>query len=209
MRIEQKRGLFAANPKPLNERTFRVPSADLAAKPAYKSGIRRKKRQSGTENLSERTLGGVATVFHSATPPIHNCSAHSTSKKTGACNMHAPLNRQPLLQKTPLPRCRLQPQPHPAKDSGDRGNAPAARPSDRPRNGQSALSSWHLCPAPSVSTPTGRDCLAATPPRLARGFHHAQPRLLLRPHSQSSAFDTYPTKGTHRRPSRRLKSFLR
>ncbi len=55
-----------------------------------------------------------------------------TSKKPACATCTHHLTRQPLLQKIPLPRCRLQPQPHPAKDSGDRGNSPAARPSDRP-----------------------------------------------------------------------------
>jgi hypothetical protein len=37
---------------------------------------------------------------------------------------------------------------------------PRARSSERSKS-QSALSSWHSCPAPPVNTPAGRDCLAA------------------------------------------------
>jgi hypothetical protein len=37
---------------------------------------------------------------------------------------------------------------------------PRAQSSERSKS-QSALSSWHSCPAPPVDTPAGRDCLAA------------------------------------------------
>ena len=187
-----------------------MPPADLATKPAYKSGISRKKRQPA-QRTSPNGLVAGSQLYSTVRPRqfIVVPLVLPPKKPERAARTHH-LTRQPLLQKTPLPRCRLPPQPHPAKDSGDWAQRPS-RPTFRSatENGQSALSSWHLCPAPSVSTPTGRDCLAATPPRLARDLHHALTRLLLRPHSQTSAFDTYPTKGTHRRPSRRLKSFLR
>ncbi len=187
-----------------------MPPADLATKPAYKSGISRKKRQPAQRTSPNGLVGGVATVFHSATPPIHSCSARSTSEKTGACSTHAPLNSSAAAAKDTSPEMPLAAATASCQGFWRLGQRPS-RPTFRSatENGQSALSSWHLCPAPSVSTPTGRDCLAATPPRLARDLHHALTRLLLRPHSQTSAFDTYPTKGTHRRPSRRLKSFLR
>ena len=125
------------------------------------------------------------------------------------CTHH--FTRQPLLQTTPLPRCRLQPQPHPAKDSDATGAIRPSRPTFRPaiapatakvdfprpmpqianprqyRKQEMASQPFRrgFVPSTTCNTPTGRDCLAATPPRFARGSHHARARLLLRPHSQS------------------------
>ena len=96
----------------------------------------------------------------------------------------------------------------------------AAQPSDRPK-GRSALSSWFpdfhrtpakanepsigeskMCPAPPVNTPTGRDCLAATPPGFARGFRRELHQLLIRPHSQTPGFQSpaRPKAGTGNQP---------
>jgi hypothetical protein len=80
---------------------------------------------------------------------------------------------------------------------------PAARPSDRP---QWPVSPFVLVSPPAgtsrqtgvarhhpYSAPTGRDCLAATPPGNTATYDVAVIRLLLGPHSQTSAFDTCPT----------------
>ena len=152
----------------------------------------------GTENLPERPLGGVATVFPVRPRQFIVVPLIQPPEKPARAECTHHLTRQPLLQATPLPRCHLRPQPHPAKDSGDWGNAPAARPSDRP-NGQSALSfgfsraaampnrtlpfrraaesrcSTPRVPGTTCSTPTGRDCLAATPPRSVHGSTTPEP----------------------------------
>ena len=86
----------------------------------------------GTENRSDRTLGGVATVFHSATPPIHSRSAHSTSKKTGACNLHAPHSPSAAAANDTSPEMPLAAATASNQGFTRLGNSPAARPSDRP-----------------------------------------------------------------------------
>jgi hypothetical protein len=167
----------------------------------------------GTENRSDRTLGGVATVFHSATPPIHSRSAHSTSKKTGACIMRAPLDSSATAANHTSPE--MPPAAATASCQGFwRLGQPPSRPTFRPaiapatakvdfprlmpqianprqyRKQEMASQPFRrgFVSSTTCNTPTGRDCLAATPPRFARGSHHARARLLIRPHSQSRAF---------------------
>jgi len=80
--------LFLANPQPSNEQNLSL----HCGRPRLQIGQRSQlSTESDTGNLHQRTLGGVATVFHSATPPIHSRSAQRTSRKTGVCRMHAPL----------------------------------------------------------------------------------------------------------------------
>jgi hypothetical protein len=187
----------------------------------------------GTENRSDRTLGGVATVFHSATPPIHSCSAHSTSKETGACSMHAPHAQSAAAANNTSPEMPLAAATASNQGFGQLGNSPAARPSDRPSNGQSALSLWfrvqhHLQHAngprlPCRSTAQVRTWLA---PRLNPASTQAplpessiflssnagmsQQRMPPRPTASPGQYkSTHPTLGGHRRPSRPLDSFLR
>jgi hypothetical protein len=103
------------------------------------------------------------------------------------CRRHTPNDRRPLPQATPLPRCRLWPKPHPAKDNGDWSSTPAARPLDWP-NGQSALSLWLSCadkaqarvqPFPARTTrprcPSSKKCPA--PPVARQRAATALPRL--------------------------------
>ena len=77
-----KLGLFSANPKPLNQ-TEPFPHRTAHSNKSCSSLQPSNDVDAG--NLDQRTLGGVATVFHSATPPIHSRSAQRTSRKTGAC----------------------------------------------------------------------------------------------------------------------------
>ena len=213
----------------------------------------------GTENRSDRTLGGVATVFHSATPPIHSRSAHSTSKKTGACNLHAPLHSSAAAANDTSPEMPLAAATASNQGFTRLGNSPAA-PTFRSAIAPATAKVDFPRPMPQIAnprqyrkqemasqpfrrgfvssttcnTPTGRDCLAATPPRFARGSHHARsPAPTQAPLPESSIFlsssagtppqltpprttaspgqykSTHPTIGGHRRPSRPLDSFLR
>jgi hypothetical protein len=57
----------------------------------------------------------------------------------------------------------------------------------RPQHERPLLDS-KKCPAPPVARQRAATALPRTPPRLARGLHHVRARLLLRPHSQTSAF---------------------
>ena len=212
-------GLLTANPQPKNRIQ---PFPRRTCPPLQMVSKLQRSHDVDTGNLNQRMIGGVATVFHSATPPIHSCSAQKTSRKTGECRRTHHSDRRSPLQATPLPRCRRQPQPHPTTDNGVRDKC-RSRPTSRLAQWPvspfvvvfsitpptSASREIKMCPAPPVNTPTSRDCLAAIPPGSAHSRNHVLTQLLLRPHSQTSAFDTYPTKGTHRRPSRPLKSFLR
>lgn len=138
-------------------------------------------------------LGGVATVFHSATPPIHSRSAQSTSRKTGACRMHAPLESSAATANdtsSEMPLAAATASNHGKRQLKQRLSHPTSR-----------LAKWPVSPfvlafvpGTTRSTPTGCDCLAATPPKPVHGRNHTQAKLLLRPHSQTSAFDTHPTK---------------
>jgi hypothetical protein len=110
-------GLFLANPEPLIKRTFRRPLTGLVAKPRYKSGLSRKKRPQPEQKTSQSGyLGRGETVFpvRPAQFIVVPLSQPLKTPERATCTHH--FNRQPLLQETPLPRCHLQPQPHPAKD---------------------------------------------------------------------------------------------
>ncbi len=56
------------------------------------------------------------------------------------------------------------------------------------KKSQSALSLWLSCSAPSGTRQRAATALPRTPPSPVHGRDHAQARLLLRPHSQTSAF---------------------
>ena len=156
------------------------------------------------------------------------------SKRTGACIRTHHTDRRPPPQATPLPRCLLQPQPHPTTEYGrlrqrpsrptsrltldsdpaetaSRGSSPANNHSAQYRNQEKPVSPFVValstalpaiarnkqtkkCPAPPVARQRAATALPRRPPRPAHGRNHAQAQLLLRPHSQTSAFVTYPTK---------------
>src|SRR5262249_35167142 len=67
----------------------------------------------------------------------------------------------------------------------------ASRPIFRTLKSQSALSSWHSCPAPPVDTPAGRDCLAA---------RTAQFRPWLPPQASSALYWGPPPSLQHSKP---------
>jgi len=201
-------GLFAANPKPLTEaEPFLAVRFDRTR---LQIGYQSEERTEAAQPTSNGdSLSRGAPVLHSAPPPIHSCSAQSTSAKTGACRMHAPLESSAAAARDTSPEVPLTAAT--ASDQGFSATEATPQPPDLSTGqSQSALSLWRMCPAPPVSTPTDCDCLAATPPRPVHGHDHAQAQLLLRPHSQTSAFES-PARpwSRHRRPSRLLKPFLR
>jgi hypothetical protein len=66
---------------------------------------------------------------------------------------------------------------------------------NRPTFRSAIMMTWPVSPfvvahvsGTTRNTPTGRDCLAATTLRSARSSRYEFPRLLLRPHSQTSEF---------------------
>jgi hypothetical protein len=108
-------GLFAANPEPIIERTFRQPPAGLAAKPRYKSGLSRKKRPQPVQKTSQSGyLGRGGTVFpvrpaqFIVVPLIH------PPKKPARAILHAPLKfvsrcrKRRLSRDAPCDRNRIQ-----------------------------------------------------------------------------------------------------
>ena len=124
-------GLFAANPKPLTE-----------AEPFLAVRFDRTRLQIGYQS-EEPTEVGTANLEWRLTQQGRYCipqcdpanswlfrSANlQKNRRVQQCTHH--LNRRPAPQATPLPRCRLRPQPHPTKDSRRLEPLPS-RPTSRP-----------------------------------------------------------------------------
>ena len=111
-------GLFSANPKPLNEnRTF--PRTETA--PGYKSGSGLSDRPQSAQGTS--TSGRLAgSLLYSTVRPrqfivVPLKSNLQKNRRVQRCTHR--IDRRPPPQATPLPRCRLRPQPHPTTDNGD------------------------------------------------------------------------------------------
>jgi len=200
--------LFAANPEPLTEAE---PSCCvLRPNPATdRVAVRRADRSRHSQPRMATHSAG--SLLYSTVRPrqfiVVPLNQPPQKPARAGCTHHS--NRRPLPQTTPLPRCRLRPQPHPTTDN--------RRPRQRPSRPTSRPAEWPVSPfvvtnvpGTTRSTPTDCDCLAATPPRPEHGHDHAQVQLLLRPHSQTSAFESPARpRSRHRRPSRQLKPFLR
>jgi hypothetical protein len=224
-------GLFAANPEPIRHRE---PSPHSRLKPEHTSGLSRQKRPQPVQQTSQSGyLGRGETVFpvrpaqFIVVPPI------DPPKKPARAILHAPLHSPAAAAsdaspETPLATAtassqgfldvrttcrRFQPltgRPRLLAMQYPRATEATPQPPDLP-TGLKASQPFRTGIVPGTTRKH------ANGPRLPCRGHRPSScmvcttpaRLLLRPHSQTSAFDTCPTKGRHRRPSRPLKSFLR
>jgi hypothetical protein len=176
-------GLFLANPQPSNEQNLSL----HCGRPRLQIGQRSQvSTEIDTGNLHQRTLGGVATVFHSATPPIHSRSAQRTSRKTGVCRMHAPLESPAATASDTspeMPRTAATASNHRKRQLKQRPSHPTSRLAQWPvspfvaaflcrcnAHSRATVSGPHHeitltelqeVPGTTRNTPTGRDCLAA------------------------------------------------
>jgi hypothetical protein len=184
----QKMGLLAANPKPLNERE---PSwAVRSERTSPPIGVRQPNcRRPRRQPRKAGRLANVATVFHSPTSPIHSRSAPRTSRKAGACRRHAPLASPAATASDTSPETPLA-----AATASCHGKRRLRQGPSRPtsRSAQWPVGPFvvALVPGTTRSTPTDCDCLAAMPPRPEHGRCRAQAQLLLGPHSQTPAFQS-------------------
>ena len=107
-------GLFAANPQPF-KKGQNLPLAKTS--PGNKSGNALRHRPKSSQGTS--TGGRLAgSLLYSTVRPrqfiVVPLQKPPEKPACAVCTHH--LHRRPPPQTTPLPRCRLRPQPHPAKD---------------------------------------------------------------------------------------------
>jgi hypothetical protein len=130
------------------------------------------------------------------------------SRKTGVCRMHAPLESPAATASDTSPEM--------PRTAATASNHRKRQLKQRPSHPTSRLAQWPVspfvaaflialptfagcrqtkkCPAPPVARRRAATALPGTPPRPVHGRNHAPAQLLLRPHSQTPAFVTHPTK---------------
>ena len=109
-------GCFWPTPNHRTSRTFPF----TAAAPGYKSGNGRRYRLKSTQGTS--TSGRLAgSLLYSTVRPrqfiVVPLKEPPEKPVCAGCTHHS--NRRPPLQATPLPRCHVQPQPHPTTENGN------------------------------------------------------------------------------------------
>ena len=197
--ITGKMGLFEANPVPLCCRRKPCPQR-LSSQDEPAKTLRQPRQQPHnlrTTTSREQTAWRGRYCIPSTTPPnLLAFRSQNLRTETAVCNAHVPCpspihrHRRPLLPKQSPMTASLS-----TKNSGDRGTSPGRptfRSAQRPvspfvvaacllstniRRTNIRSTSRHSrcegkpCPAPPADTPTGRDCLAATPPGTILGSH--------------------------------------
>ena len=169
--------------RPTPSRCRTEPSQHTTTEPGNKSGSVAYAKRSTTEDRKTVPLAG-SQLYSTVRPRqfiVVPLNQPPEKPERAECTHHS--NRRPPLQATPLPRCRLQPQPHPTTDH----RRPEQRPSRPTSRLETPVSPFvvALCPAPPVARQRAATALPRTPPRPVHGRNHAPPQLLLRPHSQS------------------------
>ncbi len=197
-------GLFAANPEPVQNRTF----AAHDDRTRRRIGLGCLCQAKHDRRPQSSPLGGVATVFHSATPPIHSRSAQPTSRKIGACIMHAPLESSAATASGTSPEMPIAAAT--ASNHGSWTTGATPQPPDLSIRNASQPFRCGIVPGTTRSTPTGRDCLAANTARAGAWSKPCPASTSTQaPLPELSISSTRLTTDGHRRPSRPLDSFLR
>ena len=193
----EKKGLFAANPKPLIERTFRRSLTGLAATPRYKSDLSRKKRPQPEQKTSQSGYFGPGeTVFPVRPAQFIVVPLIKPPRKLSACifartTFSASRRRKRHLSQMPPPAATASNQG--CLDARTKNQSPNSaslkpastvrravlkrRPGHRPSRPTFRPAKWPvspfvlaLVPGTTRSTPTGRDCLAADTARVRTWF---------------------------------------